>query len=60
MINFLLVSSILLKGGGGGTILRYKLAVKARTCTNNLRVVLTPCVQHCPCEASEQKWGPKM
>ena len=39
MINFLLVSSILLKGGG--TILRYELAVKARTCTNNLRVVLT-------------------
>ena len=31
----------------------------ARTCTNNLRVVLSPYVQHCPCEALEQKWGPK-
>ena len=31
----------------------------ARTCTNNLRVVFSPYVQHCPCEASEQKWGQK-
>ena len=42
-----------LKGGGGGgggfspdfcenTILRYGLAMMARTCTNNLRVVLSP------------------
>ena len=36
-------------GGGGGspdfcenTILRYELAMMARTCTNNLRVVLSP------------------
>ena len=37
-------------GGGGGfspdfcenTILRYELAMMARTCTNNLRVVLGP------------------
>ena len=27
----------------------------ARTCTNNLRVVLGPQTQCCPCEASEQK-----
>ena len=42
-----------LRGGGGGgggsspdfcenTILRYELAMMARTCTNNLRVVLSP------------------
>ena len=38
-----------LKGGGGvspdfceNTILRYELAMMARTCTNNLRVVLSP------------------
>ena len=31
----------------------------ARTCTNNLRVVFSPYVKHCPCEASEQKWGQK-
>ena len=31
----------------------------ARTCTNNLRVVFSPYVQHCPCEASEQKWSQK-
>ena len=47
-----------LKGGGGGgggfspdfcknTILRYELAMMARTCTNNLRVVFSPYVQHC-------------
>ena len=37
-------------GGGGGfspdfcenTILRYELAMMARTCTNNLRVVFSP------------------
>ena len=54
-------------GGGGGfspdfcenTIFRYELAMMARTCTNNLRVVLSPKVQHCPCEALEQKWAPK-
>ena len=54
-----------LRGGGfspdfcKNTILRYELAMMARTCTNNLRVVLSPYVQHCPCEASEQKMGPK-
>ena len=31
----------------------------ARICTNNLRVVLSPYVQHCQCEALEQKWDPK-
>ena len=41
------------------TILRYELAMMARTCTNNLRVVFSPYVQHCPREASEQKWGQK-
>ena len=54
-------------GGGGGfspdffknTILRYELAMMARTCINNLRVVFSPYVQHCPCEASEQKWSQK-
>ena len=54
-------------GGGGGfspdfcknTILRYELAMMARTCTNNLRVVISPYVHHCPCEASEQKLGQK-
>ena len=38
------------KGGGGGfspdfcenIILRYELAMMARTCTNNFRVVLSP------------------
>ena len=37
------------RGGGGfspdffeNTILRYELAMMARTCTNNLRVVLSP------------------
>ena len=28
----------------------------AWTCTHNLRVVLGPCAQYYPCEASEQKW----
>ena len=52
-----------LRGGGGGggfspdfcknTILRYELAMMARTCTNNLRVVFSPY------EASEQKWSQK-
>ena len=54
-------------GGGGGsppdfcdnTILRYELVMMARTFTNDLRVVLSPKVQYCPCEALEQKWGPK-
>ena len=57
------------KGGGGfspgfckNTILRYELAMNAmmaRTCTNNLRVVLSHYVQQCLCEASEQKCGQK-
>ena len=56
---------VYLRGGGfspdfcWNTILRYELAMMARTCTNNLRVVFSPYVQHCPCEASEQKWGQK-
>ena len=43
---------ILFQGGGGGggfspdfcenTILRYELAMMAKTCTNNSRVVLSP------------------
>ena len=42
-----------IKGGGfspdfcKNTILRYELAMMARTCTNNLRVVFSPYVQHC-------------
>ena len=67
--NLLFYFKHIFKGGGGGggfspdfcenTILRYELAMMARTCTNNLRVVLSPYVQHCPCEALEQKWAPK-
>ena len=50
----MLPTRILFKGGGGGgggafnpdfwenTILKYELAMMARTCTNNLRVVLSP------------------
>ena len=30
------------------------------TCTNNLRVVLGPCAQYCPCEALEQNMGQKL
>ena len=41
-------------------ILTYGLGVVAWTCTNNyLRMVLGPCEQYCPCEASEQKKGSK-
>ena len=46
LFNPLLCSGI--KGGGfspdfcENTILRYELAMMARTCTNNLRVVLSP------------------
>ena len=41
------VAIIVLKGGFSpdfceNTILRYELAMMARTCTNNLRVVLSP------------------
>ena len=56
------------QGGGGGVwgfrpiiletlILRYGLKGKARTRPDVLRVVLGPCAQFYPCEASEQKWG---
>ena len=41
-------------------ILRYELKGKARTRSDILRVVLGLCVQCCPCEASEQKWGQKL
>ena len=41
-------------------ILTYVLRVMAWTCTNNLRVVLSPCAQYWPCEASEQKMGHKL
>ena len=58
---------ILKEGGGRGfapdfceeIILRYELAMMARTCTKNFRAVLSPYVQHCQCEALEQKLGPK-
>ena len=52
------------KGGGGfrpiileTLIMRYGLKGKARTRPEFLRVVLGPCTQCYPCEASEQKWG---
>ena len=38
-------------------ILRYESNGKARSCPHIFRVVLGPCGQCCPCEASEQKWG---
>ena len=52
-------------GGGGGfrpiilekSILRYGL--KRKDMSRLFRVVLGPCAQCCPCEASEQKWGQK-
>ena len=39
------------------SILRYELKGKARTRSDFFRVVLGPCAQFYPCEASEQKWG---
>ena len=54
------------KGGGGGgfwpiiletLIMRYGLKGKGRTRPDFFRVVLGPCAQFYPCEASEQKWG---
>ena len=53
------------KGRGGGFrpiiletfIMRYGLKGKARTRPDFFRVVLGPCAQFYPCEASEQKWG---
>ena len=41
------------------SFLRYELKGKARTRPDILRLVLVPCAQRCPCEASEQKWGQK-
>ena len=38
-------------------ILRYELKGKARTRPDFFRVVLGPCAQFYPCEASEKKWG---
>ena len=38
-------------------IMRYALKGKARTRPDFFRVVLGPCAQFFPCEASEQKWG---
>ena len=35
------------------------VGVIAWACTNNLRVVLGPCAQYCPSEASEQRMGQK-
>ena len=57
-----------LRGGGGGgagfrpiilekSILRYGLKRKDKS--RLFRVVLGRCAQCCPCEASEQKMGPK-
>ena len=41
------------------SILRYELKGKARTRPDIFSLVLGPCAQCCPCEASEQKWGQK-
>ena len=58
-----------IKGGGGGgggglrplileiLIMRYGLKGKARSRPDFFRLVLGPCAQFYPCEASEQKWG---
>ena len=37
--------------------MRYGLKEKAETRPDFLMVVLGPCAQFYPCEASEQKWG---
>ena len=53
-------SNMTIKGGGmvGYTfeksILRYGMGVMAWGHTDNLQVVLDPCAQCCPCEASVQ------
>ena len=56
----------LIKGGGGEgfrpiiletLIMRYGLKGKARTRPDFFRLVLGPCAQFYPFEASEQKWG---
>ena len=41
------------------TILNYGFGMMAWTCTHNLKEVLGPCAQCCPCEALEQKMGQK-
>ena len=58
-------SSSSLRGGGGfrpiileTLVMRYGLKGKARTRPNFFRVVLGPCAQFSPCEASEQKGTP--
>ena len=38
-------------------IMRYGLKGKARTRPDFFRLVLGPCAQFYPCEATEQKWG---
>ena len=40
---------------GKYSILKYELKGKARTRPDIFKVVLGPCAQCCPCEASEQK-----
>ena len=37
--------------------MRYGMKGKARIRPDFFRVVLGPCAQFYPCEASEQKWG---
>ena len=41
------------------SILRHELKGKARTRPDSFRLVLGPCAQCCPCEASEKKLGHK-
>ena len=43
-------------GGGGGGVQAYHFG---KNNIDLLRVVLSPCVQYYPCEASEQKMGPR-
>ena len=63
------ISVDLIKGGGGGgggvrpiiletLIMRYWLKGKARTRPDFFRLVLGPCAQFYPCEASEKKIRP--
>ena len=60
----MLLMGVQLREGGSGLSLYkkyFELGVggKARTRLDILRVVLSPFVQYCQCEASEQKMGPK-
>ena len=60
-------SCLVVKGGWGGggfrpiiletLIMRFGLKGKARTGPDFFRLVLGPCAQFYPFEASEQKWG---